>query len=136
MTTFDLTAECDSLRRANAILAGRVEVLEESIGRIRDQRDAMEFDLRSAEAERAYERRLAMAAEEQVAIGAARLSVLGDTPDGFWLTIQCADCDEKIATLGESPAHAAVMLAHQASIQFTTDGPRVVCRGCAIGDQA
>ena len=98
MTTFDLTAECESLRRANAVLAGHVEVLEESIGRIRDQRDAMEFDLRSAEAERAYERRLAMAAEEQVAIGAARLSVLGDTPDGFWLTIQCADCDEKIET--------------------------------------
>lgn len=130
MTTFDLTAECDSLRRANAILAGRVEALEETVARIRDQRDEANERLRHAEAEREYERRRAIEAEASLEAAEACLAGIA-TPDGFALTIICADCGAAITTLGESPAHAAVMLAHEASIQFTTDGTRVICRPCA-----
>lgn len=125
MTTADIIAERDSLRRAAHALEERVDVLEESLERVRNDRDEEATERRRTEGEREYERGRAIKAET------ALIRASGETPDGFRLSVACADCGHTISILGESMPHAAVMLAHQASIQFTTDGPRVVCRPCA-----
>lgn len=131
MSAADIIAERDSLRRAAHALEERVNVLEDTVARLRGDRDEEATERRRAEGEREYERRRAVAAEKRADDYAEQLTEFGARACGFALTIICADCGAAIATLGESPAHAAVMLAHQASMQFTTDGPRVVCRGCA-----